>query len=109
MQLLEPWEARSHAAGLDASVLPWLQTAGYRDPGRRITTGCSSRLAGSSRGLPVHNFALVYLGVHLFDNVALDALAVAAAERNRWEFLLTVAPLRMVGGTGSPINPIATF
>lgn len=29
--------------------------------------------------------------------------------RNRWEFLLTVAPLRMVGGTGSPINPIATF
>jgi kynurenine formamidase len=52
---------------------------------------------------------LVYLGIHLFDNVALDDLAKAAAERNRWEFLLTVAPLRMVGGTGSPINPIATF
>ena len=62
---------------------------------------------GDLTGLPVHNFALVYLGVHLFDNVALDAVAELAASRNRWEFLLTVAPLRMVGGTGSPINPQA--
>ena len=105
---LGPWEARSHAAGLDASVLPWLK---QRDIA--ILAGESPQDAvppgGELTGLPVHNFALVYLGVHLFDNVALDALAVAAAERNRWEFLLTVAPLRMVGGTGSPINPIATF
>ena len=63
----------------------------------------------TSTGLPVHNFALVYLGVHLFDNVPLDAVSEAAAAREQWEFLLTVAPLRMVGGTGSPINPIATF
>ena len=39
----------------------------------------------------------------------LDALAEAAAERSRWEFLLTAAPLPMVRGTGSPINPIALF
>jgi len=39
----------------------------------------------------------------------LEALADAAAARNRWDFLLTAAPLPMVGGTGSPVNPIATF
>ena len=47
----------------------------------------------------VHDFALVYLGVHIFDNCDLEALAEAAAERKRWEFLLTVAPLAIRGGT----------
>ena len=57
----------------------------------------------------VHDFALLYLGVHLFDNCDLEALADAAAARNRWDFLLTAAPLPIRGGTGSPANPIATF
>jgi hypothetical protein len=57
----------------------------------------------------VHDFALVYLGVHLFDNCDLEALAAAAAARKRWEFLLTAAPLPIRGGTGSPLNPVATF
>ena len=53
--------------------------------------------------------ALVTLGIHLFDNCDLEALAEAAASRKRWDFLLTVAPLPIRGGTGSPVNPIATF
>ena len=103
-----PWNAREGAAGLDASVIPWL-----RERDIAILAGEAPQDAippgGELTGLPVHGFALVYLGVHLFDNVALDDVAEAAAARNRWEFLLTVGPLRMVGGTGSPINPIATF
>jgi hypothetical protein len=51
----------------------------------------------------------LYLGVHLFDNCDLEALADAAAARKRWDFLLTAAPLPIRGGTGSPANPIATF
>jgi hypothetical protein len=31
------------------------------------------------------------------------------AQLRRRQFLLTVAPLPIVGGTGSPVNPIATF
>jgi hypothetical protein len=57
----------------------------------------------------VHDFALLYLGMSLFDNLDLEALAEVAAEQNRWEFLLTAAPLPIRGGTGSPINPLATF
>jgi len=52
---------------------------------------------------------LVFLGVHLFDNCDLEALAAEAASRKRWEFMLTAAPLPIRGGTGSPLNPIATF
>src|SRR5437879_3549142 len=57
----------------------------------------------------VHDFALVSLGIHLIDNCDLEALSAAAAVRKRWEFLLTAAPLPIRGGTGSPMNPIATF
>ena len=39
----------------------------------------------------------------------LDRLADACARHNRWSFLLTVAPLRIEGGTGSPVNPVALF
>jgi hypothetical protein len=45
----------------------------------------------------------------LLDKFDLEALAETAAARHRWEFLLTAAPLPIRGGTGSPLNPIATF
>ena len=37
------------------------------------------------------------------------AVAAVAAEEQRWEFMLVVAPLRVPGGTGSPVNPLAIF
>ncbi len=43
---------------------------------------------------------LVAMGAPMFDQRELEPLAVAAAARNRWTFLLTVAPLRASGGTG---------
>jgi hypothetical protein len=52
---------------------------------------------------------LTYLGGFVLDNCDLTAVASAAASRKRWEFLLTVAPWAIRGGTGSPVNPIATF
>ena len=44
--------------------------------------------------------------MNLLDNIDLDAAADTAARLNRWEFMLVVAPLRVPGGTGSPVNPI---
>jgi len=49
------------------------------------------------------------MGVWILDNGDLEAVAAAAEECQRWEFLLMVAPLAVPGGTGSPVNPIATF
>ena len=59
--------------------------------------------------LPVHDFSLIMLGIHLFDDMDLDGVAAAAAAERRWEFLFTAAPLPIVNGTGSPINPIGVF
>ena len=93
------------AAGLHASVIPWLK---QRDV---ALLGSDGALSVAPSDLPgaAHDFALVHLGIHLFDNADLEALGETAAEQGRWEFLLTAAPLAVWGGTGSPINPIATF
>ena len=58
---------------------------------------------------PVHLLMLNTLGVHIFDNFDLERIGAECEKRGRWEFLLTTAPLAVPGGTGSPINPIATF
>ena len=44
-------------------------------------------------GLPVHLLTIVAMGVDLFDNQDLEALAETAAAQNRWEFMLVAAPL----------------
>jgi hypothetical protein len=49
------------------------------------------------------------MGVHLLDNLRLDVLGEACARHERWAFQLTIAPLRIAKGTGSPVNPIATL
>jgi hypothetical protein len=49
------------------------------------------------------------MGVHLLDYLHLRELADACATEGRWEFLFVGAPLRIRGGTGSPLNPIAVF
>ncbi|MFI4974952.1 MAG: cyclase family protein [Caulobacterales bacterium] len=59
--------------------------------------------------MPIHMVGLVAMGLHLLDNLNLEDLAAACAEARRWAFLLTLAPLRIEGGTGSPLNPIALF
>jgi kynurenine formamidase len=104
-----PWlrgrAAGGRSAGLDPSVIPWLKQRDIAILGSDHPQYVSpSPLVGA-----VHDFALLYLGVHLFDNCDLEALSEAAATRKRWDFLLTAAPLPIVGGTGSPANPIATF
>ena len=59
--------------------------------------------------LPIHELAIVAPGVPIIDNADLERASEEARKRDRWEFLFTLAPLRVVGGTGSPANPIATF
>jgi kynurenine formamidase len=53
--------------------------------------------------------ALPSFGVGLVDNALLEPLSQACAEEGRYDFMLMLAPLVVVGGTGSPLNPIAMF
>ena len=47
------------------------------------------------------------LGMPIGELWNLDPLAGACAADRRWSFLLTAAPLTVVGGVGSPANAIA--
>ena len=103
-----PWDVSRHSAGLHASCARWLKERGVAILGSDAASDVvPSMVEGVT--LPIHQLVLVALGVHIFDNCDLEAIAEAAAKRSRWEFLLTAAPLAVAGGTGSPLNPIATF
>jgi len=52
---------------------------------------------------PVHQIMLVVNGIHLLENLRLDELAA----RRVYEFALIVEPLKIQGGTGSTVAPIA--
>ena len=56
----------------------------------------------------VHGAIFAY-GIGLLDNALLQPLAETCAREGRYEFMLTINPLRVVGGTGSPVNPVALF
>ncbi|MEW1659140.1 cyclase family protein [Streptomyces sp. NPDC093707] len=58
---------------------------------------------------PLHRVALPLLGMPLIDAAELEELAAVCAESNRYAFLLTVAPPRIHGLTGIPVNPLAIF
>jgi kynurenine formamidase len=103
-----PWDASRAAAGLDASCLPWLHARGVAALGcDSVSDVIPSRVEGVP--LPIHTVAIVALGLHLVDNLELEPLAQACTAEMRWEFLLMLAPLVLLRGTASPVNPIALF
>jgi kynurenine formamidase len=57
--------------------------------------------------LPVHVLHLVEMGLTQGQNWVLDPLAEECAADGRYTFLLDATPLPLVGGLGSPVNPVA--
>ncbi|MEO8009799.1 MAG: cyclase family protein, partial [Betaproteobacteria bacterium] len=53
--------------------------------------------------LPIHQLALSVYGIFLLENMKLDELAVKKA----YEFAFVVQPLKIKGGTGSTVAPMA--
>ncbi len=58
---------------------------------------------------PVHQVGITAMGLWILDNPDLEELAEVCKARNRWEFLISINPLRLYNTTGSPVNPIAIF
>lgn len=95
-------------AGLSASCLPWLRERGVALLGSDVANDAfPSPYAGLST--PVHVVGIVGMGLWLLDNAYLEDLAAATAAAGRWEFLFTLAPLKLKRGTGSPVNPLAVL
>lgn len=100
-------EDPSHRAGLMPECIPWLhdrQVAVYGGD-------CIERipLPYARIPLPLHTVGLVAMGLVFLDNPTMEELSAVAASVGRYEFLLACAPLRLAGGTASPVNPVAVF
>jgi kynurenine formamidase len=96
-------------SGLDARCLPWLHE---REVAVLGSDGISDPMpfAGTPEWpFPVHQIGITAMGLHLIDNMKLAHLAGRCAAAGRWEFLFAMAPLRIVGGTGCPVNPVAVL
>lgn len=96
------------AGGWHAASLPWLH-----ERGAAIIGADTAQEAGGpgydALPMPVHLIAIAAMGMPLIDNCDLEALAETCERLNRWEFFLCVQPLRLQGGTGGAVNPIAVF
>ncbi|HET6856793.1 MAG TPA: cyclase family protein [Streptomyces sp.] len=57
--------------------------------------------------MPVHALDLVEMGMPQGQNWNLEELSTACAEEKRYAFLLSATPEPFVGGTGSPVAPVA--
>jgi kynurenine formamidase len=103
-----PWDIGAESAGLHPEVARWLKA---RDAAIVGWDGHGEVFPGLVTGVdfPMHQLLLIAMGTPIFDNCDLEAVAEAAASRRRWAFLVTASPLAIPGGTGSPLNPIATF
>jgi kynurenine formamidase len=100
-------EDPSYRCGLNLPSVVWLherEVAVYSGDCIEVLPG-----PGGVVELPLHQIGLAAMGLVLLDQPALTDLLRACAERGRYDFMLMMAPLRIPGGTGSPVNPIAVF
>ena len=105
---LGPWQLSGNAAGVHASVGRWIKERDVAFFGSDAATDVQPSLV-EGIALPVHTFLIAGLGMNIFDNMDLEALAETAAVENRWEFMLVAGPIPVAGGTGSPLNALAVF
>ena len=105
---LGPWNTAEAKAGLHPTAMPFLAERGVAALG---SDGNSDTAPSSTEGVgfPIHVLAIAAMGIHLLDYLQFEDLRATCESRRRWEFLFVAAPLLIVGGTGSPVNPIAVF
>ena len=94
-------------AGLHAECAEWMHQ-------RQVSVyggDCIEKLPYPSESFTsaIHMIVLASMGLPILDWPALTELAAACERLQRWDYLLTTAPLRLPGGTSSPINPLCLF
>jgi kynurenine formamidase len=103
---LGPWDVAASRAGLDPRVIEFVAE-------RQVAVLGSDSNSDTAPGIvegvafPVHVLAINALGMLLLDYLQFDDLMAHCETAGRWSFLCVIAPLRLPGGTGSPVNPIA--
>lgn len=105
---LGPWNTPEAKAGLHPTAMGFVAARGIAALG---SDGNSDTAPSTTEGVafPIHVLAITAMGIHLLDYLQFEDLVRECERSGRWEFLFLAAPLSIVGGTGSPLNPIAVF
>jgi kynurenine formamidase len=104
-----PWNPRElGSTACQAACLPLFHERGVAvmgtDTGNDVSPSGYKALTN-----PIHQVGIVAMGLWILDNPDLEGLAEACRARNRWEFMISINPLRLHNTTGSPVNPLAIF
>jgi kynurenine formamidase len=105
---LGPWDTENAKAGLHPTTALFLaerRVAALGSDGNSDTAPTTTE----EILFPIHALTLNAMGLPLLDYLQFEDLVPVCERTGRWEFLFLGAPLRIVGGTGSPLNPIAIF
>ena len=102
------WPISEGLAGLHVSCAKWMHERNVSILGG---DGAQDVVPSGVEGVgqPIHVLVLVAMGMPIFDNCDLELIGREAEQRKRWEFMITASPAAVPGGTGSVLNPIATF
>lgn len=98
------WMDANPGLGLDCA--PWLHE-------RQVSAVCSDNWgverfpSGSSTGAPLHCVLIRDMGMPLGEIFDFEALAEDCAADGVFDFFFTAPPIKVRGGAGSPLNPLA--
>jgi kynurenine formamidase len=103
---LGPWDVARSRAGLHPDAAEYVAERQVAVLGSDSNSDTAPSIVDGV-AFPVHVLTINALGVHLLDYLQFDDLLPVCEALGRWSFLCVIAPLRLPGGTGSPVNPIA--
>jgi len=101
------WDGGTPTPGMTVDAIAWMHQRGVSLYAGDI--GDAFPPMDPQLPMPLHMVGLTRLGMPLIDGAQVDDLAAVCAELGRYAFLLTVAPPRLHGATGVPVNPLAIF
>jgi kynurenine formamidase len=93
--------------GLGIACVPWLHAREVAAVATDTSAVEVIPFEDPALPLPVHALCIRDMGLTLGEMFVLDALAEDCARDGVWQFLFSASPLRVTGGIGSPLNPLA--
>jgi kynurenine formamidase len=102
-----PWAGQ--VAGYYADTIPWMHERIPAFIGHDFNIDWNPRPGWEGVRNPVHIAVLNWMGINIVECLDLEQAVTTARRLNRYEFMISFAPLPVEGGSGSPLNPLAIF
>jgi len=92
-----------------ADTIPWMHERLPAFIGHDFNIDWNPRPGWEGMRNLIHVAVLNWMGINIVECLDLEQAMTTARRLNRYDFLITFAPLPVEGGTGSPVNPLAIF